>query len=242
MAAVLACGPGAGLSYTSGGTLWEMVALLEPSRLHVSVSADVYRRVPGVIVHRRAHAEEILTEHRGIPVTDPICTLIDLATMLTAPQLETAITEADKRGLVSPEQLRSVLEERAPRRGVPALRKVLDKHTFTLTESELERLFLPIARSAGLSLPATGRRMNGFKVDFFWRDIGLVVETDGLVYHRTPAAQARDRLRDQAHAAAGMTCLRFTHAQVKRDPAHVTKTLAVVAERLAAAQVPPSGT
>ena len=60
----------------------------------------------------------------------------------------------------------------------------------------------------------------------------MVVETDGLRYHRTPAQQARDRLRDQAHAAAGMTPLRFTHAQVRFEPAHVEATLVAVARRL----------
>ena len=56
----------------------------------------------------------------------------------------------------------------------------------------------------------TRQRVNGFEVDFFWPTLGLVVETDGLRYHRTPAQQARDRVRDQAHTAAGLTPLRFT--------------------------------
>ena len=75
--------------------------------------------------------------------------------------------------------------------------------------------------------------MNGYRVDFYWPDLGLVVETDGLRYHRTPAQQARDRRRDQAHAAAGLTVLRFTHAEVTGEPGHVIATLAAVAERLA---------
>jgi very-short-patch-repair endonuclease len=70
-------------------------------------------------------------------------------------------------------------------------------------------------------------------VDFHWPDLGLVVETDGLRYHRTAAQQTRDRLRDQAHAAAGLTTLRFTHAQVRYEPEHVRATLAKVARRLA---------
>ena len=45
-----------------------------------------------------------------------------------------------------------------------------------------------------------------------------MVETDSLRYHRTPAQQARDRERDQAHTAAGRTPLRFTHAQVRYEP------------------------
>ena len=68
-------------------------------------------------------------------------------------------------------------------------------------------------------------------MDFFWPGLGLVVETDGLRYHRTPAQQARDRLRDQAHARRGVTCLRFTHHQVRFDPEHVIETLAEVAEK-----------
>jgi len=65
-----------------------------------------------------------------------------------------------------------------------------------------------------------------------------VVETDGLRYHRTPAQQARDRLRDQAHARAGLTALRFTHAQVTFDPGQVRDTLTGVMARLAAAARP----
>ena len=109
---------------------------------------------------------------------------------------------------------------------------MLDRETFTLTDSQLEREFLPLARSAGLGQPRTGVQLNGFKVDFFWPDLGLVVETDGLRYHRTPAAQARDRLRDQAHAAAGLTTLRFTYAQVRHERDYVRRTLATIARRL----------
>jgi hypothetical protein len=115
---------------------------------------------------------------------------------------------------------------------VRQLRELLDRRTFTLTDSELERRFLPLARAAGLGPPLTGAFVSGFKVDFFWRELGLVVETDGLRYHRTPAQQAKDRLRDQTHIANGLTVLRFTHAQVRFEPERVRATLASVARRL----------
>jgi very-short-patch-repair endonuclease len=70
-------------------------------------------------------------------------------------------------------------------------------------------------------------------VDFAWPTLGLIVETDGLRYHRTPAQQARDRVRDQAHTAAGLTPLRFTRAQVANDPERVASILAAVIDRLA---------
>ncbi len=74
--------------------------------------------------------------------------------------------------------------------------------------------------------------MNGFRVDFFWPDLGLVVETDSLRYHRTAERQTRDRRRDQAHTAAALVPLRFTRAQVWFEPEHVEAVLATVAKRL----------
>jgi hypothetical protein len=187
------------------------------------------------VVHRRPTLPSAeVTEHQGIPVTTPVCTLIDLATRLGQKELEGAINEADKRDLVHPDELSSALGKVRPRPGVRLLRGVLERPTFTLTDSDLERRFLPIARRAGLDPPLTGQYVNGFKVDFYWPDLGLIVETDGLRYHRTPAQQARDRLRDQAHAAAGFTPLRFTRAQVRFESDHVGATLAAVAGRLRA--------
>jgi very-short-patch-repair endonuclease len=108
---------------------------------------------------------------------------------------------------------------------VVKLRKLLDATTFTLTDSELERLFVPIALGAGLPKPETQARVNGFTVDFYWPDRKLVVETDGLRYHRTPAQQRKDRVRDQIHTAAGLTAVRFTHGQIRFERAHVARIL-----------------
>ena len=90
-----------------------------------------------------------------------------------------------------------------------------------------------LAAAVGLPPPLSKQMVNGFEVDFQWPDLGLVVETDGLRYHRTPSAQARDRLRDQTHVAAGLTVLRFTHRQVKYEPDHVCSVLGRTAQRLA---------
>jgi very-short-patch-repair endonuclease len=232
IAAVLSCGPQAVLSHQSAAALWG----IGPQRrggIEVSVPIGVDRRRRGVVVHRRARLPpSACTRHDRIPVTNPVQTLIDLATCLRPDQLEAAINEADKRDLTDPETLRSALSQVRGPRGVSSLRTVLDRRTFTLTDSELERRFLPLARRAGLSKPQTGRYVNGFEVDFYWPQLGLIVETDGLRYHRTPAQQARDRLRDQTHMAAGLTPLRFTHAQVRFEPDQVQSILQDVVRRL----------
>jgi uncharacterized protein DUF559/putative AbiEi antitoxin of type IV toxin-antitoxin system/transcriptional regulator with AbiEi antitoxin domain of type IV toxin-antitoxin system len=232
IAAVLSCGPTAALSHQSAAALWE-VKDSERGRIEVSISARTTRRRPGLVVHRRA--EEVLasvTRRDGIPVTTPVRTLVDLATRLRPSELEAAVNEADKLDLVHPDSLRASLDRLPTGPGLAVLRKLLDRRTFLLTESELERRFLPLARRAGLPPPCGGEMLNGFKVDFFWPELGLVVETDGLRYHRTPAQQTRDRLRDQTHTAAGLTCLRFTHSQVTHEPHHVVATLATIAARL----------
>jgi very-short-patch-repair endonuclease len=233
MAAVPACGPRAVLSNGSAAAFWEIGA--EGRCIEVSVPAASARRRSGIIVHRRVLRPAELTTRHGIPVTTPECTLIDIAPRLSRAQLEAAVNEADKRSLTNPDRLRALLLPSLGRPGVARLRRVLDRRTFVLTDSELERRFLPLARAASLPAPQTGRRVSGFKVDFYWPDLGLVVETDGLRYHRTPAEQARDRVRDQAHTAAGFTCLRFTHAQVRFEPDHVIATLGAVRRRLTGA-------
>lgn len=178
-------------------------------------------------------------EHRrivqGIPVTDPVSTLIDLATCVGLSRLERAVNEADRLDLVDPESLRQALDASPPRPGVGPLRSLLDRHTFALTDSVLERRFLRLVRVTGLPIPKTQAWVNGFRVDFHWPELGLVVETDGLHYHRTPAQQAKDQFRDQAHAKAGLTVLRFTAAQVCYEPDHVQTILTAVASRLAGA-------
>jgi very-short-patch-repair endonuclease len=194
---------------------------MDTDQVHVEVSVRLPGdpRPPRITVHRRATLDSSdITSCHGIPVTTPVCTLVDLATRLTRDSLEAAVNEADKRDLAHPDALRAALGRLDRRPGAAVLRRTLDRRTFTLTDSRLERRLLPLIRSAGLQQPQTGRVVNGFRVDFYWPDLGLVVETDGLRYHRTPAQQTRDRARDQAHAAAGLTTLRFTHEQVHSIP------------------------
>jgi very-short-patch-repair endonuclease len=235
MAAVLACGDEAVLSHSSAAALWR-IGLEQRHVIELSLPSPFQKRHPGLRIHRRPSLRErdITTEY-GISVTTPIQTLVDMSLRLDRLGVERMINEADKYNLTHPPQLRRALEVRAGEPGVAKLRHILDRRTFRLTKEELERRFLPLARTAGLLVPLTGQFVNEFEVDFYWPDLGLVVETDGLRYHRTPAEQARDRLRDQAHTAAGLTQLRFTHEQVRYEPEYVTRILAQTASRLAIA-------
>jgi very-short-patch-repair endonuclease len=231
MATVLACG-GAGkaaLSHSSAAALFgigiEQAAAIEVTRL----SPDPIR-TPGIKVYRRPTLKPgWYGFYEGIPVTSPVQTLIDLATRHGRPAMERYVNEADRLRLVRTDELRKALEGHGGEPGVGRLREILDRRTFRYTRTELERVFIPLAREAGLPLPRTSVYVTGHEVDFHFDELRLVVETDGLTYHRTPAEQARDRVRDQDHSAAGLTQLRFTHAQIRYEPERVVRILRATA-------------
>ncbi len=240
MAAVLvAGGPGiAALSHSSAAALLK-IGVEQVSAIEVSSLSSKRVRVPGVRVHRRPNPKPGWCGfYEGIPVTSPVQTLIDLATRHGRPGMERLVNEADRLRLVRTDDLRKGLDAHAGEPGVAKLREMLDRRTFRYTRTELERVFIPLAREAGLPLPRTSVYVTGHEVDFHFDDLGLVVETDGLTYHRTPAQQAKDRERDQDHAAAGLTQLRFTHEQIKYEPERVVRVLRATVAHLVLAHSP----
>jgi very-short-patch-repair endonuclease len=243
MAAVLACGgPGvAALSHSSAAALFK-IGTEQAAAIEVSRCSPDPIRTPGIRVHRRpALRDGWYGFYEGIPITSPVQTLIDLATRHGRVAMERAMNEADKLGLVRTDDLRTALDDHPGEPGVARLRLIIDRATFCFTRSELERAFLPLLRQAGLPGPQTSVVVNDYEVDFYLPDLGLVIETDGLTYHRTPAEQKKDRERDQAHTASGLTCLRFTHGQIKYDPDHVLRTLRATSAWLRAPSPSPAG-
>jgi very-short-patch-repair endonuclease len=218
MAAVLACGDTAALSHDSAAALWGLAKWTTP--IDVSVLGQSRSR-QGIVVHRRTALKT--TRRDGIRVTTPAQTLIDVAHGWPQPKLEQAIGEADLKRIVSLGALRTGATK-AGRSGA-ALRSVIDRATFRVTQSELEREFLRLVAKARLPLPDTQRRFGTTRVDFYWPEIGLVVETDGGRFHANAIQQTADRKRDQAHLRAGRTPLRLTHGQVFFDKAETTALL-----------------
>lgn len=232
-AALLACVPGAALSHSAGLECWKLGPA--QSRLELTICPPRTVDHPGLTIHRSRTltAPETITL-RGITVTDPLRTLVDMAPRWHRGELDDAIERISQLDLRTPPQLLAQLNDRAPIPGSGIVREVLTRWTLTLTDTQLERRFLPIANRAGLPEPLTQQHVNGHRVDFFFPDLGLVVEADSLRYHRTAARQTADARRDQAHLAAGLIPVRFTHAQITYEPDSVERTLRKVASRRAA--------
>jgi hypothetical protein len=94
LAAVLACGPSAVLSYASAAQLWDM----RGSRGPIEVTRrSGHRRPHGVRLHQtRSLPPEHITVVTGIPVTTPERTALDMAARLDARQMERLLVAGDR--------------------------------------------------------------------------------------------------------------------------------------------------
>jgi very-short-patch-repair endonuclease len=222
MAAVLACGTNAVLSHLSAAILWGICRV--PMRM-IEISVPLARnpRRSRINVHRRSTIDA--TVFNNIPVTTPTQTLLDIAGSLSAEQYERAVNEAVNKDLVDPEELRRALDTIGPLPGVRPLRRLLDRDTYVCTDTELEQRFVPIARRAGLPKPETQVHLGGRRVDFFFRELGIVVEANSLRFHRTASQQANDARRTQEHIANGLLPVPFTHHQITYEAKYVEHTL-----------------
>ncbi len=214
MAAVLACGQGAALSHQTAASLWEL-RRVGSGAIHVTVPGDPGRkRRAGIKLHRSTTlTPDDVTERDGIPVTTVARTIIDLARGMSAHDLEPIVDAADRRHLVDFTDLR--------RANPASLQAVLRAYDPAPTRSELERRFLSICRRHGLPTPEVNQIVEGYLVDFVWRDRRLIVEVDGYAYHRAPSRFETDRERDAELGARGWRVLRFTWRQLEERPGWV---------------------
>jgi Transcriptional regulator, AbiEi antitoxin/Protein of unknown function (DUF559) len=208
LAAVLACGDGAVLSYRSAAELWG----IRPSaaaRIDVTVAhTSGVRSSKAIIVHRSRRPVETTT-HDGIPVTTAGQTLADLATALPRRALEKAAERA--------EALRLHVKVPDDHPGARRLAEATAHDLGTTTRSPLEDAFLELCDAHGILRPLVNTVVEGFEVDFCWPADHLIVETDGYLHHGTRAAFERDRARDAQLTACGWRVVRFSDAQVRGD-------------------------
>jgi very-short-patch-repair endonuclease len=228
MAAVLACWPGALISHGSAAaSIWR---LLEPPERPVELTVVLggRSRRPGLRVHgSRLLAPEEVRIVRGIPVTSPARTLIDLAEIASDRELERAYDEALTRNLATTASVTAAVQRTTGRRGIKRLRALLQRDTEpAFTRSEAEERLLALVRASGLPQPEVNAAVGDHTVDFVWRNKHLAVETDGYRFHSTRAAFERDRLRDADLTARGFRVIRVTWRQLSEQPLAVVARLA----------------
>lgn len=83
-----------------------------------------------------------------------------------------------------------------------------------------------LCRSRRLPTPEVNATVEGYEVDFLWREAHLIVETDSWSAHGTRSAFERDRRRDAELTAAGWRVLRISYARLEREPVWVAQRIA----------------
>jgi len=201
LAGVLAGGPGTLLSHRSATSHWA----LQPHHggaVHTA-SARKQRGRPGIHHHWTRHLDHAdVFVRQGIPVTSLARTLVDLADVAGADELEQAIRAAERLHGFDRVRLKPIHGRRGTRRLVAPR---------PFTRGHLERLFLRVVADAGLQPPRVNVPFGAYELDAVWAEAKVVVEIDDWDTHRTRTAFEADRARDRVLTVAGLRPVRVTH-------------------------------
>lgn len=235
---VLDLGPGTRVSHRAAAALHPLDGFGEDV---IEVTIPAGRRVqprPGVTVHLSTYLDRIdRVTIEGLPATSATRTIIDLAAVCSAKQLEVAL-DAGVRDLLTTEAFlyrRLAQLDLGHRRGSATLRELLSDGI--RCHSELERAFAQLVRRAGLPRPVPQQvfRHDGrfvARVDFSFPN-GLVVEVHGRKPHATGHQQQRDLERTNELSLVGEAVLQFTTSDVYERPDYVLATVARGLDRAA---------
>ena len=191
-------------------------------------------------VRRRTLASGRTVVVNGVPCTDGLQTVIDLAATLDDKRWEQALESALRRRLLTVDELFKALpalgRSRVP--GTRRIRRVLAGRPVDArpTESMLETVAVQLARLVpGLPPPVRQYEVHDrhgrfvARVDLAWPELGLFLELDGQHHLGQPVYDAN---RETAVVAAtGWLCGRFTWEEIVHHPSATARRLAAVVEQ-----------
>lgn len=203
-------------------------ALTLPRRLETVVrpGSGGPRRHGGIIAHRSGTLDGETTLLRGIPITTPSRTLLDLAaSRISQRALGRALREMARLNLVTVSELAEALHGRRHRRGARRLTRTVARYSglpIGRARSGAEVRALEIIRKAGRDLPKLNYEIAGEEADLAWFRERLIVEIDGGPFHLDVGEDAR---KQACWERAGWTVRRIPADDVYNHPARLLALL-----------------
>jgi len=230
--AVLAYGRRAAGSHSTAAHVLEIIEQ-PPTRLDVSLPRSHHRegRLPAR-PHQATLQRSDVRIVRGIRVTAPNRTLVDLAGELNERGLEAALDNAIQLGLTTIPSLRAYIVRRRLQhnRGAARLRRLMADRSEGAMHRALERMFRRKVEAAGIPKPKRQYPIGPYRIDFAWPLQKIAVELDGLGGHFSAEKARADKRRDRAIIKAGFTPVHFSWHDIADDwPAAEADLRAVLA-------------
>jgi len=164
------------------------------------------------------------TRWKGIPITSPPRTLVDLAAVLSVEALARACHEAGVKYGTKPRHVEAVLKRKPNAPGAAKLRAIIAGEQ-KVTLSKLERRFLQRLREAGLPLPQANVVAGTKRVDCRWPEHRLTVELNSFTFHNSRHSWEGDYRREREARDRGDEFRRFTWTDVHETPAYMLREL-----------------
>jgi very-short-patch-repair endonuclease len=233
--ALLAVREGAALSHFTAAGLWGLCGAGDDVELVIADGRS--SRTAGVRIHRsRILQSKDVRIRRGLPVTSPARTLLDIAPTATDRQLELAFDRGIVERVLRAAEVGELLSRAGGHPGRRRLATILERETsgITMTRSDGEERMLALMRAARLPAPVVNAKVAGHEVDFYWPDHRFAVEVDGWRFHSGRRAFEDDRRKDQDLRRAGIDTMRTTGRQLKEQAYALVAGVAVGLARSAA--------
>lgn len=220
--ASLWAGPRACLSHRTAARLWDLHQS-DPSKVEVTGETRRRKHRDWLVFHSTATIpRQMQRTRKGLPLTSPARTLVDLGAVSDDAVLEQAMEHAFRRGISSVNELHHALRRSRNKRkpGMRRVARVLARGVLSPgMRSELERQALRMFRRLRLPDPICQYEVSaddlvlGF-VDFAWPKAKVIVEAEGFEFHSARKAWERDIDRYNAMTLRGWKVLRLTYADL----------------------------
>ena len=221
-------------SHRSAAALWELRGQ-DGDFVEITVEGRRRSELAGVVAHTTARLDRSdVTVRRGIPVTTPARTLLDLGAVVSFAEVEVAVEDALHRRLATYEGLVRQLERSgAPgRNGTGVLRAVLAARDprAAPTESLLEDVLVRILRRGGLPAPVRQHRVRApghapVRVDLAYPGERIAIEAQSVAWHAGKEDLQRTCRKRNLLVALGWCLLEFTWEDTRERPELICETV-----------------